>query len=275
MTAAAARGDDSSLVIATTTVASDAQAQQLAAAIVQQRLAACVQIDGPISSHYRWQAAVQMDSEWRLTIKTTAAGARKIQQHLPQLHPYELPQWVVVAASDASSDYRQWVQQAVADAPLDNSPPDDAVPGDVVPGDVASGDGAATTADGTAASAVPPTFHIYLYGRDRQPLPIAFELLFQRLDQQPRIHVEPDGSFVWSDQQGQIDGMIYDLGDAIQYLDLKGRCSHAQWRQLLAWLTPSGRDDRGTTDRWAVWSIAEQRLQDLQAFEKACWPGEP
>ncbi len=230
---------DDSLVIATTTVETAAQAEQLAAAIIQQRLAACVQIDGPITSHYVWQGAVQATAEWRLTIKTLRWAARQLQQQLATLHPYELPQWVVVAAGDASPEYLEWVRQAV-DAPA-------------------------------------AAFHLYLYGPQRGPLPIAFEPLLERLQAQPRVHAELDGSFVWVTESGQIDGMVYDLGDAVQYLELKGNCGWSQWSQLIQWLAPSeahnptGERAAATTD-WQVWLIREQRLQDLQSFEKVCWP---
>lgn len=104
------------LLIATTTVSSRELANAIARSLVDDRIAACVQIDGPIISCYRWEGTVETATEWRLTIKSIESVAAKLHQKVLALHPYQVPQWIVVAADSVSPDYRQWVQQSVQDA---------------------------------------------------------------------------------------------------------------------------------------------------------------
>lgn len=101
------------LVAATTTVTTREQADQLAREILAQGHAACVQVEGPITSHYRWQGVLEEATEWRLTIKTTAAAEPALAQLVHRLHPYDLPQWWVAFAEHASPGYTHWVQQAL------------------------------------------------------------------------------------------------------------------------------------------------------------------
>lgn len=105
--------DETSVLVATTTVATVEQAEELARQIVAQCRAACVQIDGPVSSHYIWEGAVQRETEWRLTIKTTPAGLPALEELVHRLHPYKLPQWWVAAPHAVSSSYARWVQDSV------------------------------------------------------------------------------------------------------------------------------------------------------------------
>lgn len=76
--------------------------------LVADGLAACVQVDGPIRSIYRWQGAVQADQEFRLLIKTTPASAAACRAALEQLHDYDLPEIVMLDAT-ASPAYAAWV----------------------------------------------------------------------------------------------------------------------------------------------------------------------
>lgn len=102
-----------SLLMATTTVATSEQADTLAREIVAGRCAACVQIEGPITSHYIWEGAVQRETEWRLTIKTTRAALATLTELVHHRHPYELPQWWVMSPEVASEAYARWVQESV------------------------------------------------------------------------------------------------------------------------------------------------------------------
>jgi periplasmic divalent cation tolerance protein len=95
-----------------TTVSSAQQAQTLAREIVARRLAACVQVEPGVTSHYRWQGAVCEEPEVRLTIKTLPACEAALQALLDSAHPYELPQFVC-AVERASAAYAQWVRSEV------------------------------------------------------------------------------------------------------------------------------------------------------------------
>lgn len=96
-----------------TTVADEAQARALARTLVEEGLAACVQIE-PIASVYRWQQAVQETAEWRLCCKTAQAQVPCLLAHLRAHHPYDVPQLLAQPLA-ASADYAAWVGEAVSD----------------------------------------------------------------------------------------------------------------------------------------------------------------
>lgn len=102
---------DTQVLSLTTTVGADEDARRLAAALLEQRLAACVQIDR-LESHYRWDGALNAEPEIRLTIKSAPARLPALQAFLADHHPYRLPQmlWQVMEASPA---YAAWVRQEV------------------------------------------------------------------------------------------------------------------------------------------------------------------
>jgi periplasmic divalent cation tolerance protein len=97
----------------TTTVASQADAERIAAALVAERLAACVQIAGPITSTYRWQGAVEQASEWYCHCKTTRARYPALEARLRQLHPYEIPEIIAVPIVAALPAYLAWIEECV------------------------------------------------------------------------------------------------------------------------------------------------------------------
>lgn len=92
-----------------TTVGTPDDARRLVQAVLEQRLAACVQVE-PITSHYRWQGALHEESELRLVCKTLPAVVPTLLALLRAQHPYQLPQ-LVVQALQASQDYADWVRQ--------------------------------------------------------------------------------------------------------------------------------------------------------------------
>jgi periplasmic divalent cation tolerance protein len=98
------------LSMVVTTTASREQAQQLATEMVARRLAACAQIDGPIESHYAWQGRLHTETEWRLTLKSTALRASALLSAVRAAHPYEQPQVIALAIAAADAGYAQWVQ---------------------------------------------------------------------------------------------------------------------------------------------------------------------
>jgi periplasmic divalent cation tolerance protein len=100
------------ILIVTTTVGSRADGEGLAKAIIERRLAACVQVEGPIQSHYRWQGKVCEEAEFRLVIKTLPGCAAALQALLAEQHPYEVPQFVAWPAG-ASEAYTAWARGEV------------------------------------------------------------------------------------------------------------------------------------------------------------------
>lgn len=94
-----------------TTVGGEDDARRLAAILLDQRLAACVQVDR-IESHYRWEGALRAETEWRLTIKSTPDKLAALQAFLDAAHPYDLPQ-VVWQVLEATPTYAAWVRGEV------------------------------------------------------------------------------------------------------------------------------------------------------------------
>lgn len=101
--------DPNGLAMVITTVASALEAESLATALVDQSLAACVQIDGPVTSHYRWAGKVEKATEFRLMIKTSQQAWPALHEKLASLHSYEEPEIIMFAMTDASIGYRDWV----------------------------------------------------------------------------------------------------------------------------------------------------------------------
>ena len=95
-----------------TTFATRQQAVSCAERLVAGRVAACVQIDGPILSTYRWQAAVETGDEWRCTCKTTLGRRDACVEAIVTGHPYETPQ-VTVVPVEATAAYAAWVRESV------------------------------------------------------------------------------------------------------------------------------------------------------------------
>jgi periplasmic divalent cation tolerance protein len=97
-----------------TTVGLKEKAEQLANALVERRLAACVNIVGPIRSIYRWKDAIENEQEYLLLIKTTAERAHELEAAFAELHPYELPERVEFSIEGGSSPYLEWLSAQAA-----------------------------------------------------------------------------------------------------------------------------------------------------------------
>ena len=93
-----------------TTVETLEVARQIASAVVERRLAACAQIDGPIHSAYRWKGEVTESPEYRLTMKTSGKAGEDLVRAVEELHPYDLPE-IIVGRLDASADYANWIEE--------------------------------------------------------------------------------------------------------------------------------------------------------------------
>ncbi len=94
-----------------TTTANREDAEQIAATLVDRRLAACVQISGPLESHYRWQGKRETATEWLCTIKTSRRLYPQLEQELRSLHPYDEPEILAVPVVAGSAGYLTWLEQ--------------------------------------------------------------------------------------------------------------------------------------------------------------------
>lgn len=102
---------DKCLVLTTTD--SKEHAQQIARALVERRMAACVNITGPIESVYRWKENVESAQEWLLIAKTTSAAFERVRYAIRELHSYELPECVLIPITDGSTEYLNWIGETV------------------------------------------------------------------------------------------------------------------------------------------------------------------
>ncbi len=100
--------------IVLTTVGLKDAAQELARQLVERRLAACVNIIGPIRSVYRWKQQMHSEQEYLLVIKTTAEHAAAMPSVFTELHPYELPECVQVPIEQGSEAYLAWLATEVS-----------------------------------------------------------------------------------------------------------------------------------------------------------------
>ena len=97
----------------TTTTDRREEAQTIADLLVDKKLAACVQVIGPIASTYRWQDEVTTTEEWLLLIKTTEAAYDVVEQAICSLHSYEVPEIIATVVERGSPSYLCWVEEQV------------------------------------------------------------------------------------------------------------------------------------------------------------------
>lgn len=102
----------SDCVIVLTTFPADGDAAALADALVSARLAACVNLLPVMRSTYRWEGAIEHDDERQLVIKTTRARVDALWEKLRGLHPYEIPEFVVVPIIDGHQAYLNWIGES-------------------------------------------------------------------------------------------------------------------------------------------------------------------
>ena len=99
------------IVVVLTTAPNDERAETWARTLVEERLAACVNIHGPMISFYRWKGIVERDDERQVVIKTTRERVAALRVRLRELHSYELPEFVVLTVEDGSEEYLKWIAE--------------------------------------------------------------------------------------------------------------------------------------------------------------------
>jgi periplasmic divalent cation tolerance protein len=104
---------DDQLVVVLTTLPASHDAPALARTLVGEHLAACVNVLPPMLSTYRWEGRVQQEPEQQLVIKTTRTRVGGLQHRLTALHPYDVPEFLVLSVADASKAYGSWLRESV------------------------------------------------------------------------------------------------------------------------------------------------------------------
>jgi periplasmic divalent cation tolerance protein len=105
-------------VVVLVTAAAAEEAERIATALVTERLAACVNIVGPIRSIYRWNDQVQHDAEILLIIKTRAALFAALDVRVRALHSYATPEIIALPITTGSAAYVDWLRAATAPAKI-------------------------------------------------------------------------------------------------------------------------------------------------------------
>ena len=105
--------DPAQIVVVLTTFPIDEDAAALARALVTERLAACVNVLPPMSSTYRWEDNVEVVNEHQLIIKTMAARVEPLKVRLNELHPYDVPEILVLPIGDGATTYLEWLRQSI------------------------------------------------------------------------------------------------------------------------------------------------------------------
>lgn len=106
-----------SAIIILTTAPSHASAKQIAQALVEARLAACVQLLPHLESVYRWDGNIESDTECQIIIKTRKEASEAAYEKVTALHPYAVPQWLIIHDVDGSERYLSWLANEVTVTP--------------------------------------------------------------------------------------------------------------------------------------------------------------
>jgi periplasmic divalent cation tolerance protein len=100
-----------------TTVETREQALELAHAVVDGRVAACVQILGPITSVYRWEGRVEQAEEFLLLMKAPSERLMLLSRFVRERHPYDTPEVTAVESSFVDARYLAWTREVTATTP--------------------------------------------------------------------------------------------------------------------------------------------------------------
>lgn len=99
--------------VALVTAPDEATAEDIVARLVEEGVVACGTMLPGALSIYRWQGAVERQRETVIIFKTTAAGAARLLQRLPELHPYEVPEVLVLEVQGGHPPYLDWLADSV------------------------------------------------------------------------------------------------------------------------------------------------------------------
>jgi periplasmic divalent cation tolerance protein len=96
-----------------TTTDDKEDAEKIATLLVEKRLAACVQIVGPITSLYRWKGNIEKTQEWQCWIKSKEILYKEIEKAIESVHPYEVPEIIAIPIVAGSRVYLEWLESEV------------------------------------------------------------------------------------------------------------------------------------------------------------------
>ena len=103
------RAQGAEVVVVWTTFPGESDPTVFSETLVSERLAACVTTQAGLRSVYRWQDNVEVATEYQLTIKTTADRIAELERRVGELHPYEVPEFLVLPVNGGSATYLEWI----------------------------------------------------------------------------------------------------------------------------------------------------------------------
>lgn len=103
-------------IVVLSTCASAAEAERLARRLIDERLAACVNVISPVRSFYRWKGAVEDSAEWLLIIKSSRELFASLSAALESAHSYELPEIIALPVIEGSQNYLSWIERELSRA---------------------------------------------------------------------------------------------------------------------------------------------------------------
>jgi periplasmic divalent cation tolerance protein len=98
-------------ILVSTSFEEKQHAEKLLAILLQERLIACGQISGPVTSSYWWNGSITKSTECILSMKTTATLYERLEITIQSNHPYDIPEIVAIPITNISDDYWEWMQQ--------------------------------------------------------------------------------------------------------------------------------------------------------------------
>ena len=93
------------------TVNDRSKAKKIAETLLEKRLAGCVQVNGPLSSLYRWEGNIVEDQEWLLIIKSSKKLFPELEKEVMRIHPYEVPEILALPVSGGNEAYLKWLKK--------------------------------------------------------------------------------------------------------------------------------------------------------------------
>ncbi len=107
-------GTDTEVVICLTTFPDSEKAGQIGTVWVESQLAACVNLLPGAESIYRWEGKTERSQEVLAVLKTTRGRLPELESSLRELHPYDLPEFLILSPEGGSAEFLQWVRKGVA-----------------------------------------------------------------------------------------------------------------------------------------------------------------
>jgi periplasmic divalent cation tolerance protein len=105
-------------IVVLSTCASAEEAEGLARRVINEHLAACVNVLSPVRSFYRWKGEIQDSDEWLLIIKSTRDKFDALRAALESAHTYEVPEVVAISIVDGSPNYLSWIERELQPAEI-------------------------------------------------------------------------------------------------------------------------------------------------------------